>query len=76
MVNRCKQCRKEIVGEYVRIDAGTRLTTGEVIRADVNLHPVDCYGPYMLAHYPWLTTTHTRDRTRVDWAGLTGDGTI
>ena len=65
MVNRCKHCRKEIVGEYVRLDAGTRLTTGDMIRADVNLHG-DCYGPWMLAHYPWLTTTHSRDRHRVD----------
>ena len=22
--------------------------------------------PWMVAHYPWLTTSHTRDRTRVD----------
>ncbi len=65
MVNRCKHCRTEIVGETDCFDKGTRLSTGEIITEDVKLHPT-CTGPWVLAHYPWLTTTHTRDRTRVD----------
>lgn len=65
MVNRCKHCKREIVGEYVRLENGSVLSTGEVIRADTNLHG-ECYGPWMLAHYPWLATSYTRDRTLVD----------
>ena len=64
-MTRCRHCKAEVVGEYVRLENGSVLSTSEVIRADTNLHP-DCYGPWMLAHYPWLTTTHIRDRTRVD----------
>ena len=55
----CKHCRDRIDGEFVRMDAGARFTTGEVMATDVNLHPA-CYGPWMLVHYPWLTKVTTR----------------
>lgn len=61
---RCKQCGHPLDSDFVRLDAGLRLATGERVAHDVNLHKASCFGDYMTAHYPWLV--QTRDRTRID----------
>lgn len=57
----CTHCHERIEGERVRLDAGLTLD-GKRIRTDVNLHD-DCYGPWMLAHYPWLCRVTSRERS-------------
>jgi hypothetical protein len=49
--------------EFIRLDAGVRISTGEVVAHDVNLHRDGCYGVWMQHHYPW--TVQTRERTRL-----------
>ena len=58
-MTRCNQCEAEIHGEWDRIDAGATVG-GERVPRDVNLHS-DCYGPWMLANYPWACHVRTRE---------------
>lgn len=64
-MTRCQHCGNPIQGEHVRLDAGQRIGTDlafDILERDVNLHD-PCYGPWMLAHYPWLVKVRTTDVT-------------
>ena len=58
-MTRCNECKREIHGEWDRIDAGA-VIGGEKVHRDVNLHP-DCYVPWMLHNYPWACHVRTRE---------------
>lgn len=52
-MNTCTQCRKIIVGEFSRIDAGTSIDKWR-LPGDVNLHQGACEARWWLAHFPHL----------------------
>lgn len=59
----CQQCKKPIVGEAIKMDAGVTIGAGTPnatrLRTDVFLHDTGCYGAWMLHHYPWAVRTTT-----------------